>query len=350
MSMITIGHRKVGTGCPVLVVAELGGGHHRDYATAEALVRAAVKAGADCVKVQIYKPESLTLNSDAEPFQMRTGPWAGKTLWELYSDAAMPYEWLPALKAEADRLDIIMFGSVFDKPGIDLMVSLGVPAIKIASFECVDLPLIRAAALTGLPLILSTGMATSVEIAQALHAAEVSGADQCVLMKCTSAYPAPVSAANLRTIEHMQEWSGFYPIGLSDHSRSNATVCAAVALGASVIERHLTLDRAAGGPDAAFSDEPAEFAAMVRAIRDVEAALGTVHYGPTEAERPMLRFRRSIWITRDIAAGEVLTEENAAILRPADGLAPKHWDSVIGRRARLAILRGTPLEWEMIES
>ncbi len=372
MTEITIAGRKVGTGHPVLIVAELSGNHNGDYSTAEALVRAAAEAGADMVKSQCFEPGDMTLPRATPPFCL-TWNREKRTLWDLYSETAMPVSWHSGLKTLAESLGMAYFFSVFSDGGIRLGEHIGIPAYKIASFELTDLPLIRAAARTGKPLILSTGMATIEEIRAALIAQDegtwqylgipsdalVKLSSKAVLLKCTSAYPAPLAEANLRTlgtewVPHF--WSSTYPVGLSDHSRSNAAVCAAVALGACVVERHLKLGDCFGSdyyidisPDAAFSDAPDEFAAMVRAIRETEAALGTVHYGPTESERPMLRFRRSLWVVADIAAGEMLTPENVRCLRPADGLEPKHYDAVMGRRAKGAIERGTPLPSELME-
>ncbi len=368
MGAIEIDARHVGTGHPVLIVAEMSCNHHQSLDNALAILGAAKEAGADAVKIQAYDAGSLTLDSDTEPFQMHSGPWAGRTLWELYSEGAMPWAWLPMLKAEADRLGILLFPSVFAIKDILRVAVIDPPAYKVASFELCDTRLISALARQGKPLILSTGMASADEIDDAILAADLGVCRpryvkatawpleppaQVALLKCTSAYPAPLSEANVQAIpdlpgHHNKKWRRC-PVGLSDHSRSNAAVSAAVALGACIVERHFTLDRGAGGPDSAFSDEPAEFAAMVRCIRETEAALGTVHYGPTESEIPMLRYRRSLWAVRDIAAGEVLTPENVRCLRPADGLAPSEYDAVIGKRAKVAIPRATPLTWDLLE-
>lgn len=377
MASIGIASRRIGPGEPTFIVGEMSCNHGQHLNVALDLIRAAKDAGADAVKIQAYDAGSMTLCSDAEPFQMRSGPWAGRTLWDLYSQGATPWEWLPTLKAEADRIGIILFPSVFAVEDIPRVAVIDPPAYKVASFELSDTRLIRALARQGKPLILSTGMATMAEIGAAIDAADDGMRDRVylpsnrvlaapaslALLKCTSAYPASVCATNLRTIydgaRHapysigeypalLSAW-GFYPIGLSDHSCSNAVVSAAITLGACIVERHLKL-LGTTGPDAAFSDTPDEFAAMVRAIRDVESALGTVRYGPTESERPMLRFRRSLWAVRDIVAGEALTTDNVRSLRPEGGLPPAELSRVIGKRARLSIARGMPLSWNLLEA
>lgn len=369
MPTLTIAGRKVGPGQPCWIVAELGANAARDYATAEALVRAAKEAGADSVKTQCFEWDTMTLQDDSPPFQLT---WAGKetSLWQLYAETAMPLGWHKPLKDLAESLGMVYFASVFSPADADFMSWLDVPAYKIASFEITDLPLIRAVAKKGKPILLSTGMAELMDVLEAINAADEGMRDRIrlpenrglaapapvVVLKCTSAYPAPASEANLRTIQDPRlrahtaaGWRNEYTPylhGLSDHTRSNAVVSAAVTLGACIVERHLTLDRSAGGPDAAFSDEPVEFAAMVRAIREAEAALGTVHYGPTESELPMLRYRRSLWVVKDLAEWEVLTTENVRSLRPIGGLEPRHLPDVLGKRAKRALVRGTALGWE----
>lgn len=359
---------QFGSGHHVLIVAELSGNHHGDYANAEALVRAAAEAGANAVKTQCFTPDAMTLDSDAEPFRLT---WQGQqtTLYKLYQQTAMPMEWHAPLKALAESLGLPYFASVFDQTGIDLMVSLDVPYLKIASFELTDLLLIYAAARTGKPLIISTGMGNQTEVRAAVAAADagirariyspalrvLAVPADVTLLKCTSAYPAPIEEANLRVIaansvQHRAVSGGRdIPMGLSDHTRSNAVVAAAIALGACMVERHLTLARSEGGPDAAHSDEPAEFANMVDTIHQIELALGEADYNPTKRELPMLRFRRSWWAVQDIAAGEVLTYENIRCLRPIGGLEPGEWSNVIGKRALVAIARGTPLGWDLLE-
>jgi pseudaminic acid synthase len=356
---LQIGSHKIGADHPALVIAELSGNHHQDYQQACDLIRAAADAGADMVKTQCFTPDAMTMHLDAPTHRLT---WNGRdyTLWDLYAETAMPMAWHEPLMALANSLGLLYTASVFDQVGIDLGERLGFPAYKVASFELTHTPLIRAIARTGKLLLLSTGMATEAEITASIEAMAQAWHDipteivrtmseemPFIVMRCTTAYPAPIASANLRTIH---EWLDVCTVGLSDHSRSNSVVSAAVALGARVVERHLTLSRSLGGPDAPFSDEPHEFAAMVRAIRDVEAALGTVHYGPTESEVPMLRYRRSLWVTRDVTPGESLTPDNIAALRPTGGLAPAEWDSVIGHKATRALARGEPLTRECVEA
>lgn len=355
MSTIEIAGRKIGHHHPVFIVAELSGNHHKSFDTAVELIHAAREAGADAVKTQCFCPGSMTLHSDTEPFRI---VWQGKetTLWDLYSETAMPMEWHPRLMELAESLGLVYFASVFDKAGVDYMDSLGVPALKVASFELTDLPLIRYAASKGKPIIFSTGMATKPEIADAVLAA--GGYDsredvQLAALHCVSAYPAGPKDANLRTLHNLvPEWAGpagDIVIGLSDHTRSNAVVSAAVALGARIIERHLKLDEEDKGPDASFSDTPDEFADMVAHVRNVEAALGVVRYGPTDAEREMVKYRRSLWVVRDVPRGGTFTTDNLASLRPATGLHPKHLDAVLGKRAARDCRAGEALSWEMVE-
>lgn len=345
---MNIAGRRIGPGESVYVVAELSGNHGGDYGCAEALVRAAARAGADAVKLQLYTPDSLTLDSDAPPFRI---VWQGRerTLYDLYTEAATPWEWYPPLKALAESLGMACFASVFDTASADFLAAHDCPAYKIASFELVDLPLIRYAMSKRKPVILSTGMATYDEIAAAVLSVHGKGAGtRLILLKCTSAYPAPSEDANLRVIRHLRSIFPC-PVGLSDHTLGIAVPVAAVALGACMIEKHLTLSRAAGGPDAAFSLEPAEFAAMVAAVHMAEKALGEVCYGPTKSECDSLRYRRSLFVVADIAEGEPFTSANVRSIRPADGLPPKCLPDVLGKRAARAIVAGDPLSWDMIE-
>ena len=344
-----IGDRRIGIGHPVYVVAELSANHHQRYEQAMRLVAAAADAGADAVKLQTYTADTLTLDSDRPEFRIGAGTiWEGRTLHDLYSEAFTPWEWQPRLKAEAERRGLALFSTPFDPTAVDFLEGMQVPAYKIASFELVDLPLIRRAAATGKPLILSTGMATREEIAEAVATVRATGNDQIALLKCTSAYPSPPEAMNLRTIPDLAATFGV-PAGLSDHTLGIAVPVAAVALGAAIVEKHFTLSRDLGGPDASFSLEPAEFKAMVEAIRTANKALGEAVYGPQPDETPNLAFRRSLFVVADIAAGEPLTADNVRSIRPGHGLAPKHLDTVLGRRAARAIPRGTPLAWELLE-
>lgn len=309
-------------------------------------MRAAKHAGADAVKLQTYTPDTLTIDCANEHFQIGAGtPWAGRTLYELYQEAYMPWEWQPRLKAVADDLGLPLFSSPFDRTAVDFLDDMGVPAYKIASFEVVDLPLIEYVARKRQPMIISTGMATLGEIDEALSAAHYGGATQIALLKCSSAYPAPPEEMHLRTIPHLASAFGL-PVGLSDHSPGITVAVAAVALGACIVEKHLTLSRAAGGPDSAFSLEPHEFRALVEAVRTAEQARGAVCYGPHEHELPSRAFRRSLFVVHDVKAGEPFTGENVRSIRPGNGLPPKVLPAVLGRRASRDLTRGTPLRWD----
>jgi len=342
------GSRHIGWGEPVYIVAELSANHNQDFEQAVALIHAAKEAGADAVKLQTYTPDTLTIPSDKEYFRIGGGTlWDGRTLYDLYGEAYMPWEWQPRLKEIADEIGIDLFSTAFDPTAVDFLEEMGVPLHKVASFEIVDIPLIEKMARTGKPLIMSTGMATLGEIEEAVQAARRAGATQIALLKCTSAYPAPPEEMNLRTIPHLAEAFGV-PVGLSDHTLGIAVPVTAVALGACIVEKHFTLSRQIPGPDSAFSLEPAEFRAMVEAIRIAERALGQVHYEVTERERASQVFRRSLFVVQDVKAGEVLTEENVRSIRPGHGLPPKHLPDVLGRRAARDMGRGTPLTWDCV--
>lgn len=345
---ISIQGRRIGPGCPVYVVAEMSANHNHDFEQAVRLVQAAKKAGADAVKLQTYTPDTITLHSDREPFRIGGGTlWDGRTLHDLYAEACMPWEWQPKLKAEADQLGLHLFSSAFDPTAVDFLEKMGVPAHKVASFELVDLPLIEKMARTGKPLIMSTGMATLEEIEEAVNTARAAGATQVALLKCTSAYPSPPEEMNLRTIPDLAQRFQV-PVGLSDHTTGISVPAAAVALGACIIEKHLTLSRSVPGPDSAFSLEPAEFAAMVEAVRTAERAAGAVHYGVSAQEEKSRAFRRSLFVVEDVKAGERFTEKNVRSIRPANGLHTRHLKEVLGRAATRDIARGTPLAWEMV--
>ncbi|HEX7900450.1 MAG TPA: pseudaminic acid synthase [Planctomycetota bacterium] len=341
--------REIGPGRPAYVIAEMSANHHGELDVALRIVRAAKEAGADAVKLQTYTADTLTLKSDREQFRIGKGTiWEGETLYELYRKAHMPWEWQPALKAEADRIGIDLFSSPFDATAVDFLETLGVPAYKIASFEIVDLGLIRKTARTGKPMILSTGMSTLEEIREAVDAARGAGAREIAVLKCNSAYPAPPEEMNLRSIPALAE-ALKVPVGLSDHTLGIAVPVAAVTLGACVVEKHFTLSRARPGPDSAFSLEPAEFAAMVAAIRTAEAALGTAAFGVTPREAPSRIFRRSLFVVKDVAKGELLSAENVRSIRPGHGMHPRHLDEVLGRRASRDLSKGTPLDPTMFE-
>ena len=323
--------------------------HLRDLDRALAIVHAAAEAGADAVKLQTYTADTLTLNSDAPPCRIASGTlWDGTTLHELYGRAALPWEWHQDLFEAAAEAGIACFSSPFDPTAVELLESLDTIAYKIASFEIVDLPLIRTVAATGKPLIISTGLSEIDEIDAAVRAARDGGAGGLALLRTNSSYPADPAELDLRTIPDMQRrWS--VPIGFSDHTRGIAAPVAAVAIGASLVEKHLTLRRADGGPDADFSLEPEEFAEMVAAIRVAEQSLGDVRYGPSRREQASLGFRRSLFVVRDVQRGAVLGPEDVRSIRPAGGLAPRHLGAVLGRRARGDLRAGTPLSWDHVE-
>jgi N-acetylneuraminate synthase len=350
IASITIAGRPVGPGEPVYVIAEISANHAQRYEGAERLVRAAADAGADAVKLQTYTPDTITIDSDAPAFRPGgSSPWQGTTLYRLYQSAFTPWEWQPELKGLANSLGLDCFSSPFDPSAVDFLVEMGVPALKVASFELVDVPLIRYMAATGLPLIMSTGMATDREIDEAVEVAAGGGATEIALLKCSSAYPSPPEAMQLRAIPAMAErWN--VPIGLSDHTTGETIAAAAVALGACIVEKHITTSRDDPTADAAFSLDPGEFGAMVRAIRTVEAALGDGHIGPAPEEEESRRFRRSLFVVEDVAAGEALTPQNVRSIRPSDGLHTRFYEEVLGRRAATAIPRGTPLSWELLET
>ena len=346
-SVVTIAGRAIGPGQPPYVVAEMSGNHNGDIGRAIALIDAAKAAGADAVKLQTYTADTITLDVDRPEFHIQGGLWDGRSLHELYREAQTPYEWHPALFERAAARGVILFSSPFDETAVDLLASLDAPAYKIASFEAVDLPLIRYAAARGKPLIISTGMANAQEMAAARDAALEAGAAGVVLLHCVSSYPAVFADANVRTIPDMAARFGC-PIGLSDHTPGSAASVAAVALGACVIEKHFTLARSDGGPDAAFSLEPAEFAALVRDCHDGWAALGRAHYDLLGSERANSQFRRSLYVTADVPAGAPLSRDNVRSVRPGAGLPPADLDRVLGRPAARDLKRGEPLAWDML--
>jgi len=343
-----IGRCSVGPEHPVYIVAELSANHNQDFEQAVRIIRAAKDAGADAIKLQTYTPDTMTLASDRAEFVIGGGTiWDGRNLQDLYGEAYTPWEWQPKLKQAAEELGMDCFSSAFDSSSVDFLEEMGVPAHKIASFELVDIPLIQKVARTGKPLIMSTGMATIEEIEEALQSARDAGASQIALLKCTSAYPAPAEDMNLRTIPEMARRFGV-PVGLSDHTMGIAAPVAAVALGACIIEKHLTLSRSTPGPDSAFSLEPHEFKAMVDAVRTAEKALGMVHFGLSAKEEASRIFRRSLFVVEDVKQGEAFTPANVRSIRPAHGLHPRHLPEVLGKSASREIKRGTPLTWEFV--
>jgi pseudaminic acid synthase len=344
---IMIGPRQVGMNQPAYIVAELSANHNQDFEQAVQIIHSAKAAGADAVKLQTYTPDTITIDCNKEYFQIKGTIWEGRRLYELYGEAYTPWEWQPKLKKIADDLGLALFSSPFDHTAVDFLEEMEVPAYKIASCELVDLPLIRRVAQTGKPIIMSTGMATLAEIDEAVRTARESGATQIALLKCTSAYPAPPEEINLRTIPHLAQAFNL-PVGLSDHTLGIAVAVAAVTLGASIVEKHFTLSRTIPGPDSAFSLEPHEFKAMVEAVRMAEKAAGAVSYEATDHEVISRVFRRSLFVVRDMKAGEVFSKENTRSIRPGHGLPPRFLEMVWGRRAARAIERGTPLTWDLI--
>lgn len=346
---IRIGKRTIGAGHPVFVIAEMSANHGHSYEQALELVRTAKLSGADAIKLQTYTPDTLTINCDLPDFQIGKGTlWEGKNLYKLYGEAYTPWEWQPKLKKEAEALGLICFSTPFDETAVAFLEQMEVPAHKIASFELVDTELLRAVARTGKPVIMSTGMATLEEIEEAVATLRDAGCNELALLKCTSAYPALPEEMNLRTIPDLAERFNC-PVGLSDHTMGITAPAAAVALGATIIEKHFTLSRSVPGPDSAFSLEPSEFRAMVDAVRAAEQAMGCVNYSLSPHEAPSRAFRRSLYVVKDVQAGEPFTKENLRSIRPGYGLAPKHLDAILGKRALCDISRGTAMSWGFVE-
>lgn len=350
MNDIQIGHFTIGPSHSPFVIAELSGNHSQQLDLAIAMVEAAAEAGAHAIKLQTYTADSMTLDVGTDDFviQEQDSLWFKEKLYALYQKAATPYEWHASLFKRANELGMVAFSSPFDEAAVDFLDELGVPCFKIASFELTDLPLIAKAASKRKPLIMSTGMASLREIEDAVRTAKVAGCEDIILLKCTSTYPAEPSNTNLFTIPHLAQAFGCQ-VGLSDHTGGIGVSVAAVALGATVIEKHFVLDRSAGGVDAVFSLEPSELSALVTETGRAKQALGQVCYGGTEAEEKSKQYRRSIYVAQDIKAGDVLTSENLRIVRPAFGLSPKHWSSVLGKTAKTDLVKGTPLDWQWID-
>lgn len=339
-----IGNRSIGPGHPCYIIAEMSANHGHSFEQAMQIMRAAQEAGADAIKLQTYTPDTLTIDCQEPSFRIGKGTiWEGKNLYQLYGEAYTPWDWQPQLKLAAEKLGMDCFSSPFDATSVDFLESMHVNCYKIASFELVDLPLIRKTASTGKPIIMSTGMATLSEIEEAVQTARNAGCTELALLKCNSGYPAPPEEMNLRTIPHMAEAFGVVT-GLSDHTLSTIVPVAAVTLGACIIEKHITLDRSIPGPDSAFSLEPKEFREMVEAVRITEQALGKIRYQPAEREMASRLFRKSIFVTQDIKAGEKFTCENVKCIRPGNGLHPRYWPQVLQSFATQNLSRGTPLE------
>ena len=344
----SINGRAIGLDHPPYVIAELSANHNGRLDKALELVRAAKATGADAVKIQTYRPDTITLDSHNEEFLIKGGLWDGKRLFDLYAEAHTPWEWHKPLFDLARSLDITMFSSPFDATAVDLLEDLGAPAYKIASFEAVDLPLIRCVASTGKPMIISTGMADAEEIAEAIAAAREGGCRQLAILHCVSGYPAPASDYNLRTIADMAQRFGCIT-GLSDHTLDNTTAIAAVAMGAAIIEKHFTLDRSGGGPDDSFSLEPQDFIQLCTGARTAWEALGKVDYGRKSSEQGNVIFRRSLYFVSDLKRGERIGPKDVRSVRPGYGLAPKHLDRVIGRVVRSDVMANTPVRDDLLD-
>ncbi len=345
---IKIGDRLVGEGQPCYVVAEISANHNQSFEAAEEIIRMASKAGADAVKLQTYTPETMTLDCDREEFQIPSDSvWSGKKLFELYSEAYTPWEWHAKLQAIAHECELDFFSTPFDETAVDFLGGLKIPVFKVASFEIVDLPLLKKIGSTKMPVVLSTGMSTLSEIDEAVATLKNAGTREIALLKCTSAYPASPDGMNLKAIPYLSKKYNV-PIGLSDHSLGSHVAIAAVTLGANIVEKHFILSRSDGGPDASFSMEPDEFTKMVSAIRDVEQALGKISFEPNSDEQRSLCFRRSLFVVQDIQGGEQITCENIRSIRPGYGLAPKFLEQVLGKKAKNDIQKGTPFSWDLV--
>lgn len=340
-----INGRIIGDGHPAYIIAEMSANHAGSMERALELIHAAKDAGADCVKIQTYTADTMTIDCHNEYFQIEKGTWEGENLYGLYQKAYTPWEWQEQLRDEAAKVGIDFLSTPFDPLSVAFLEELGVHFYKIASFELVDIPLLERVAAKNKPIVMSTGMGTLEEIQEAVDAIYSTGNRQLALMKCSSAYPAKPEEMNLRTIQDLKERFGV-PVGLSDHSMGAFSAATAVAMGANLIEKHFCISRAVKNPDAVFSMEPQEFRQMVEQVREVEQAMGTVCYGITSQEESNACFRRSLFVVQDIAAGEMLTPENIRSIRPAYGLKPKHYQEVLGRTAKRALKRGTPLSFE----
>jgi pseudaminic acid synthase len=349
MSKINIAGRCVGKAYPPLIIAEMSGNHNQSLDRALKIVDAMAKSGAHALKLQTYTPDTMTLDINEREFFISDAAslWGGNSLYKIYSEAYTPWEWHEPIFEHAKKLGMIPFSTPFDETAVDFLESLDVPCYKIASFENTDLPLIRQVASTAKPLIISTGMATVAELDETVRVAREAGCKDLILLKCTSTYPASPKNTNSMTIPHLRELFGC-EVGLSDHTMGIGVSVASVALGATIVEKHFTLNRADGGVDSAFSMEPAEMAQLVIETERAWQSMGRVSYGPTEAEEKSLQYRRSLYVVRDIKAGEVLTRENLRAIRPGLGLPTKYLDSVLGKTVRISVARGTALTWDLM--
>lgn len=348
--IMTISNRVISREQPVFIVAELSGNHNGNLDNAIKLIKEAAKAGVDAIKFQTYTADTITIDCDNEYFQIKQGTlWGGRTLYDLYKEAYTPWDWQPKLKKIAEGEGLICFSSPFDKTAVDFLEDMDVPAYKVASFEITDIPLIEYMASKGKPIILATGIATLSEIQEAIDACKRVGNEQIAILKCTSAYPAALEDMNLKTIPNLAETFNVVA-GLSDHTLGISVPIAAVALGAKIIEKHFTLCRADGGPDAAFSLEPDELKAMVKSIREIEKALGTVTYDLTDKMKDSRSFSRSLFAVRDIKKGEDFTVSNVKSIRPGYGMHTRYYNDIIGKTAKEDIIKGTPMDWKLIDN
>jgi N-acetylneuraminate synthase len=345
---LAIAGRKIGPAQPPYLVAEMSANHRGSLDQALAVIEAAAQTGADAIKLQTYTADTITINCDRPDFLIKGGLWNGRTLYDLYKEAHTPWEWHRELFAKGRELGVTIFSSPFDESAVDFLEDLDAPAYKVASFELVHLPLLRKVARTGKPVILSTGMASRAEIDESIGTLREAGCRELLVLHCTSGYPTPPDEANVRMIPHLAQTFDV-PVGLSDHTLDSTVAVVAVALGAVAIEKHFTLRRADGGPDAAFSLEPSEFAGFVTAAQTAWASLGKVDDERAPSEQANLMFRRSIYAVKDIKKGDRITSESIRVIRPGFGLAPRHYDEVIGRCARADIARGAPISWALIE-
>lgn len=341
---VTINHRDIGTDFPPYVIAELSANHNGSLETALKIIEEAKRCGADAIKLQTYSADTITLNSQHEEFMIRGGLWDGQSLYELYQKAQMPWEWHEPLFEHARALGITIFSSPFDKTAVDLLEGLNAPAYKIASFEAVDLPLIKYVASTGKPMIISTGMADKDEIGEAIQAAYDGGCKELVVLHCVSGYPAPAEEYNLLTLADMAS-SFDVPVGLSDHTLDNTTAISAVTMGACLIEKHFTLDRNGGGPDDSFSLEPIELQQLCQGAKTAWQALGHVNYGRKSSEQGNAKFRRSLYFVKTMSAGDVIDESCIRSVRPGYGISPKFYEEILGKKVKQNITANTAVKW-----
>jgi len=347
---ISIEDHYIGRGYPVFIIAELSANHRQDLSVAIESLKAMKNAGADAVKLQTYTPDTITIDCDNEYFQIKHGTiWDGKSLYDLYKEAYTPWDWHPILKKVADEIGLVFFSTPFDRTAVDFLETMDVPAYKIASLEITDIPLIEYIASKGKPVIISTGIATLSDIAEAIDACKRAHNEQVIILKCTTEYPTPLENVNIKTIPNMMETFN-RAVGLSDHTLGISVPIAAVALGASLIEKHFILSKNLGGPDAAFSLDPQEFASLVKSIREVEKALGMVNYDLSEKTLKSREFCRSLFVVKDMKEGETFTTEKIRSIRPGYGLQPKYLNNILGKKSQKEIKKGTPMTWQLIEN